>query len=138
MHLDYANRTAEKVFLQPGSARDSLADPNGLRLELLDYHARPKGYSYRIRLDRPAYLRLNASHFGFLKARLDGKPAPYLASATFDVVMKVPAGEHLIEIGGGWDPWRKAWLFVAWAAFALLAFLAIRYPAGPGERTAEK
>ena len=103
-------------------------------LNLLDYKVFPKKYHYHIQLNQPAYVRLAASYYSFLQARIDGQRAPFYPGATYEVVLKVPAGEHTIEVEGGWDPYRKAWLFITWIAFAVLAFLAIRFPAGFGKR----
>ena len=61
---------------------------------------------------------------------IDGQRTAFYPGATYEVVLKVPAGEHVIEVEGGWDPYRKGWLFITWIAFAVLVFLAIRFPAG--------
>jgi hypothetical protein len=136
MEIDYAKGTAARLFVRPETPKGKNLDPvpssGRPTLSLLDYKVRAKSFFYRMRLDRPAYLRLSASYYSFLTVRLDGKKIPFYPGATYEVLLKAPAGEHVIEVEGGWDPYRLAWLYVAWAAIAALAFLAIRYPAGIG------
>jgi len=130
MGLDYEHATAAKIFVQPGMAADSLPITGRPVLNLLDYHVYPKKYSYHIRLNQPAYVRLSASYYSFLNARIDGQKTPFYPGANYEVVLKVPAGEHTIEVEGGWDPYRKAWLYITWMALAILVLLVIRFPAG--------
>ena len=96
-----------------------------------------KKYFYHIQLNQPAFVRLSASYYSFLHAKIDGQKIGFYPGATYEVVLKVPAGEHTIEVEGGWDPYRKVWLYITWIAFAVLAFLAVRFPAGIGKRQAD-
>ncbi len=130
MDLDYENATAAKIFVQPGTDLGPLSASSRPVLKLLDYRVYPKKYRYAIELNQPAYVRLAASYYSFLKVTLDGERVPFYPGATYEVVLKIPAGSHVIEVEGGWDPYRKFWNIIAWIAFAVLGFLAIRFPSG--------
>ncbi len=132
MNLDYEHSTAKRIFVQAGTSFESLPASGSPVLNLLDYKVYPKKYHYRIRLNQPAYVRLAASYYSYLQTSIDGQKTPFYPGATYEIVLKVPAGEHTIEVEGVWDPYRKVWLYITWIAFGVLGFLAIKFPSGFG------
>src|SRR5206468_3732285 len=94
MGIDYERATAAKIFVEPGTALEPLSAAGRPVLNVLDYKVHSKKFHYRIRLDRPAYVRVPASYYSFLAVRLDGQRTPFYAGATREVVLKIPSGEH--------------------------------------------
>jgi hypothetical protein len=131
MGIDQPSKTAQKLFCAEPCAPTQLKTNDTISLQLKDYRVYPNRFLYKFSIDQEAYVHLNVAWYSFLDVRLNQQKVEYLPSATRNIIVKVPKGEHEIVVQGRMDPWIRNGYFFGFALLILLLLSGFLFPQDP-------
>ncbi|MFC1585000.1 hypothetical protein ACFL5V_05590 [Fibrobacterota bacterium] len=137
MKINQTTKTAETIFFTnsknpkvrsyQGTRHLNLPEGDSLRLAVTDFIVKPKKYIYHVKTGSDCFVRLYTPYFSFLKVKVNNKPVDFFPTATWNVGLRLPKGEHIIVTEGGWDPYVLGGNILSLLVLALTCFLGYRY-----------
>jgi hypothetical protein len=121
--VDVASSTCRQLELRGLAAPVALGTPP--QVTVLEHRVWPQRVSLRLRLDSPAFVRLAYAWFPSLAVEVDGVSAPVWQTATRCIALRLPAGEHQIELVPRLSDWRLGLLVLD--VFIVFAWVAVRF-----------
>jgi hypothetical protein len=73
---------------------------------------------------------LSYTYFPYLDVRVDGQPTPFFRSAFDDILLRLPAGQHVVTVKGVAPPLQRRMLWLSFAALAIVLLVPTRLFAG--------
>jgi hypothetical protein len=116
MNPDMDRGVADVLISRDGDLRVDLGSPEALRIDIVDFATDLKRVAVRYRSNLDAVGRLPFNYFPYLQVEVDGRPVPFHRSAMNDILLRIPAGEHLVTVLGVAPPLQRAMFWVSLAA----------------------
>ena len=115
MHVDRTRGTADTLITRDGDLREELTPSQPLEAEIVDFSTDLKRVRVRYRSNVEAFGQLPYNFFPYLRVEVDGLPVKFYRSAMNQILLRVPAGEHVVAVRGINPPLlaRLMWLGLA-------------------------
>jgi len=123
MHVDATRGTAASLITRDGDERQDLGAGDGLNAQVLTFSTDLKHVTVRYRSNEDAFGQLPYNYFPYLQVDIDGSPSKFYRSAMNQVIVAVPAGEHVVTIHGVIPPLQQRLLW--WSLFAAVLVVGI-------------
>ena len=112
MRVDLAHATADTLITRDGELRETLTAASPLQFGVLNFTTDLKHVTVRYRLNGDAFGELPFNYFPYLDVTIDGQPTPFYRSAMNKVIVRAPAGEHVVAIHGVAPPLQAQLLWL--------------------------
>jgi hypothetical protein len=115
MHVDLRRGVAGALITRDGDLREELPQAGPLTAEIVSFETDLKTVAVRYRSDGDAFGQLPYNYFPYLSVAVDGSPVRFYRSAMNQILLRVPAGDHLVTVRGVTPPLqsRLLWLSLA-------------------------
>ena len=123
MKIDLPRGVADTLITRDNDLREDIQASEALRPEILDASTDLKRVTVRYRSNLDAFGQLPYNYFPYLQVEVDGRPAPFYRSAMNHILLRVPAGEHVVTVRGVIPPLQAQLLWASLAASLLVILL---------------
>lgn len=123
MKVDLPRGVADTLITRDGDLRDDVHASEALRPEILDFSTDLKRVTVRYRSNVDAFGQLPFNYFPYLHVAVDGRQTAIYRSAMNHIVLRVPAGEHVVTVRGVAPPLQEQLLWASLAAMLLVVLL---------------
>ena len=116
MAIDRATGRAATLIARDPAQRIDLGPDDGLEVAVESFATEIKTTRVSYRASGEVIGQLAFTYFPQLDVRLDGQPVPFSRSGVGTLLLKLPAGSHVITVTGGLPPMQRQMLWVSLAA----------------------
>jgi hypothetical protein len=122
MRVDRTNGRAATLVSRDGDLRADLG-PGTLQTSVVDFVTDLKRVAVHYRSNADAFAQLPYNYFPYLHVSVDGQPVPFYRSAMNHILLRAPAGDHVVSVLGVMPPLqvRLLWLSLGVLAAVLCA-----------------
>lgn len=120
MQVDMTRGVAGALITRDGDLRRELAGTQPLESEVVSFSTDLKHVTVRYRSNADAFGQLSYNYFPYLDVEIDGSPAPFYRSAMNQILLPVPAGDHVVTVHGVTPPLQAKLLWLSLAALVLV------------------
>jgi hypothetical protein len=120
MHIDMDRGVAGALIARDDGLQADLGVPDALQFAIEDFSTDLKRVNVRYRSNMDAIGQLPFNYFPYLDVEVDGSQVSFHRSAMNSILLRVPAGTHVVTIHGVAPPMQASMLWVS-----LIAFLSV-------------
>ena len=130
MEIDTDRGVAATLVARDLEHRADLGSPADFHAEIESFSTDLKHVEVRYRSSGDAIGQLSYTYFPYLDVRVDGQPSPFFRSAFDDIMLPVPAGNHVVTVKGVAPPLQRRMLWVSLAAMVIVLIVPSRLFSG--------
>ena len=117
MRIDMDRGVADVLIARDPGLQIDLGRPDALRFDIESFSAELKQVTVRYRSSMDAVGQLPFNYFPYLDVAVDGRRVDFYRSAMNDILLRVPAGTHVVTIRGVAPPMQASMFWVSLVAF---------------------
>jgi hypothetical protein len=123
MRVDPVHGLADVLVSRDGDIRRDGGPTAALKTEIVEFSTDLKRVVVRYRSNVDAVGELPYNYFPYLRVEVDGRPVSFYRSAMNQILLPVPAGEHIVSVRGVMSPLQARFLWLSLAVAALVVML---------------